>query len=71
MGTGPGDHALVEVPEADRPDGAGPPANKHEGANPDYEEGNFERELEKAVSKGSAARSCLPATGSLYLARPR
>ena len=45
-------------------------ANKHEGANPDYEEGNFEAEREKRFTV--ERREELPSGDRvLYLASPR
>ncbi|HNC05774.1 MAG TPA: hypothetical protein PLS38_05670 [Solirubrobacterales bacterium] len=61
---------LVEFPKRTDPMVRALLANKHEGANPDYEEGNFERELEKRFEV--ERREELPSGDRiLYLARPR
>jgi ribosomal protein L11 methylase PrmA len=61
---------LIEFPKRTDPMVRALLANKHEGANPDYEEGNFERELEKRFTV--ERREELPSGDRiLFLARPR
>jgi len=61
---------LIEFPKRTDPMVRALLANKHEGANPDYEEGNFERELEKRFE--IERREELPSGDRiLFLARPR
>lgn len=61
---------LIEFPKRTDPMVRALLANKHEGANPDYEEGNFERELAKRFT--IERREELPSGGRiLYLASPR
>ncbi len=61
---------LIEFPKRTDPMVRALLANKHEGANPDYEEGNFERELEKRFN--IERREELPSGDRiLFLASPR
>jgi hypothetical protein len=61
---------LIEFPKRTDPMVRALLANKHEGANPDYEEGNFEAELEKRFTV--ERREELPSGDRvLYLASPR
>jgi len=61
---------LIEFPKRTDPMVRALLANKHDGANPDYEEGNFERELEKRFTV--ERREELPSGDRvLYLASPR
>jgi ribosomal protein L11 methylase PrmA len=61
---------LIEFPKRTDPMVRALLANKHEGANPDYEESNFEAELEKRFTV--ERREELPSGDRiLYLARPR
>lgn len=61
---------LVEFPKRTDPMVRALLANKHEGANPDYEEGNFERQLEQRFTV--ERREELPSGDRiLYLASPR
>lgn len=61
---------LIEFPKRTDPMVRALLANKHEGANPDYEEANFERELERRFTV--ERREQLPSGDRiLYLARPR
>lgn len=61
---------LIEFPKRTDPMVRALLANKHEGANPDYEEGNFERELEKRFTV--ERREELPSGDRiLFLAKPR
>ncbi len=60
---------LIEFPKRTDPMVRALLANKHEGANPDYEEGNFERELERRFTV--ERREELPSGDRiLYLAKP-
>ena len=61
---------LIEFPKRTDPMVRALLANKHDGANPDYEEGNFERELEKRFNV--ERREELPSGDRiLFLATPR
>ena len=61
---------LIEFPKRTDPMVRALLANKHDGANPDYEEGNFERELEKRFTV--ERREELPSGDRiLFLAKPR
>ncbi|MCB0867133.1 MAG: hypothetical protein KDB48_00405 [Solirubrobacterales bacterium] len=61
---------LIEFPKRTDPMVRALLANKHEGANPDYDEGNFERELEARFTV--ERREELPSGDRvLFLARPR
>ena len=61
---------LIEFPKRTDPMVRALLANKHEGANPDYEEGNFELELEKRFTV--ERREELPSGDRiLFLAKPR
>lgn len=61
---------VIEFPKRTDPMVRALLANKHDGANPDYEEGNFERELERRFKV--ERREELPSGDRiLFLARPR
>lgn len=61
---------VIEFPKRTDPMVRALLANKHDGANPDYEEGNFESELERRFTV--ERREELPSGDRiLYLARPR
>ncbi|MBN8866158.1 MAG: hypothetical protein J0H98_01270 [Solirubrobacterales bacterium] len=65
-----GSTLLIEFPKRTDPMVQALLANKHDGANPDYEEGNFERELERRFT--IERREELPSGDRiLYLATPR